>query len=120
MKGQFFIVSAVVIVFILFSLSLFIQQFSTIDAVGFLNLEEVRLAKNVLTKIVQLNKTNLPCNEFRYYLKDFLETTKELYKDRLIRFDYYINFTSSNCNNTIYIFINSTRINITASKILNR
>lgn len=110
-KGQFYIVAAVTIVLYLYSLSLYTQQFSTIDVARYINLDEVVLADNVKKKLWDLNQTIKNCNEFRYYSKDFLETIKEFSKSRLISFNYDSIFNSP-CNNTFIIYINSTQVNL--------
>ncbi|MEM5811692.1 MAG: hypothetical protein QXJ14_04205 [Candidatus Aenigmatarchaeota archaeon] len=119
MKGQFFILTAVFIVFILYALFLYLQQFSSMDVAIYLYSDEIILMRNLFEKIYELNKSVETCAEFRYFSKDFLETVKNSYKDKLIRLDY--NITMANyCNNTFSIDVASPKINLSSTFQINR
>ncbi|MCS7123510.1 MAG: hypothetical protein RMJ17_02985 [Candidatus Aenigmarchaeota archaeon] len=119
MKGQFFVLTTVVIVFILFSISLYLQQFSTMDLASYLSIEEPVLMSNIVGKLYELNKSVETCSEFRYFSKDFLETVKKSYRNKLIKVDYYFSMAPV-CNNFFTITIYSPRINISNSFYINR
>ncbi|MEM5831582.1 MAG: hypothetical protein QXO40_05260 [Candidatus Aenigmatarchaeota archaeon] len=119
MKGQFFILTAVFIVFILYSLFLYLQQFSSMDVATYLYSDEIILMRNLFEKIHELNKSIETCAEFRYFSKDFLETVKNSYKNKLIKLDYSITMINP-CNNIFSIDVFSPKINLSLNFQINR
>ena len=115
-KAQFFVLSAFIIITILFIISQFLQPSGVFDTSAVVFTDEIFIFNNVKEKAIEVVQISEDCNSLSENLDEYKEFTQDFVRQRNANLILEYNITSP-CNDVVretdfYIYLVSTRSTI--------
>ncbi len=115
-KGQFFVLTAVAIVTILFFIGRWIGPSTQVDTSSIVQAEEFFTFDNIQQKSIDVIKGSENCDELDYNLQEYKNFIREFGRDKNYRISFEYSIPSCAATATVNIYLIITSEKITAQK----